>query len=115
MTILLYLTVMGSLAGNLVAQQPATPETSHSAILRGTGCVNPGVESGCIALKDNKTGDVYTLFFGSDHSPAPNSLISFEGTAHQGMTTCMQGRAVDVTKWSPAKGRCKSKPSDTPQ
>ena len=90
------------------AQQPAPPGSGHNDVIRGTGCVKHGVENGCTALTDRKTGDVYTLFFSSGNPPAPNTAISFEGTAHQGMTTCMQGKAVDVMKWSNVKGRCKA-------
>lgn len=115
MTVLLCLAVMCSLAGEAIGQQAASPERAYGEVIRGVGCVTAGVETGCIALRDNKTGGLYTLFF-SDVAPAPHSAISFEGTAHQGMTTCMQGKGVDVTKWTPARGRCKSdKPSATPQ
>jgi len=84
----------------LAAQQPNT------AVIRAQGCLAPGVEGGCTAVKDQKTGQVYTVFFGSQQAPKGNRAISFEGVEHQGMTTCMQGKAVDVSKWSYIKRRC---------
>jgi hypothetical protein len=77
-------------------------------MIHASGCVRAGVEHSCLTLKDKKTGDVYTLFFSDNQAPPINSAISFEGAAHQGMTTCMQGKAVDVAKWSKAKLRCKA-------
>jgi len=84
--------LMFSVAIVAAAQQPGPQKSGHNNLIRGTGCVKPGVENGCTVLTDRKTGDVYTVFFSSDNLPAPNAAISFEGTAHQGMTTCMQGR-----------------------
>jgi len=34
------------------------------------------------------------------------AAIWFKGAAHQGMTTCMQGKAVDVSKWKRTKAQC---------
>jgi len=106
--------LMFSVAIVAAAQQPGPQKSGHNNLIRGTGCVKPGVENGCTVLTDRKTGDVYTVFFSSDNLPAPNAAISFEGTAHQGMTTCMQGKAVDVTTWSSVKGRCKGSGASTP-
>ena len=99
-------------AGTLLTQQPAKPDTAPGDTIRGTGCVQAGVESGCTTLKDNKTGEMYTLFFASGKAPAANTGIWFEGAAHQGMTTCMQGSAVDVAKWKRKKLHC-SAPSSS--
>jgi hypothetical protein len=86
-----------------LAQQPAQPEVPHDgSVIAATGCVQTGVESSCKVLKDTKTGDTYTLFF-SSNGPKAGTAISFQGTAHQGMTTCMQGKPVDVTQWTKVK------------
>jgi hypothetical protein len=86
-----------------LAQPPAQPEVPHDAShIDGAGCVQSGVESSCKVLKDAKTGDTYTLFF-SSKAPSAGTAISFQGTAHQGMTTCMQGKAVDVAQWTKVK------------
>jgi hypothetical protein len=97
----------GTLIFTLVvpAQQPAQQNSTHNAVIRGSGCVETGVEAGCKVLKDTKTGDTYVLFFAAKE-PGPGTAIWFKGTAHQGMTTCMQGKALDVLKWNPSKMHC---------
>ncbi len=89
-----------------LAQHTPDPGTMPITQVHGTGCVSPGVENGCTMLKDGKTGDVYTLFFAAD-APPPYTGISFDASPHQGMTTCMQGKALDVSKWTKVKMRCK--------
>jgi hypothetical protein len=84
----------------LAAQEP------DSAVIRARGCLAPGVEGGCATVKDQKTGQIYTVFFGSQEAPKGNRAIAFRGVEHRGMTTCMQGKAVDVSKWSYIKVRC---------
>jgi hypothetical protein len=103
-----WLVVAFALCSFAAAQAQHAPDqgTVPNTPIHAVGCVSAGVENGCTALKDKKTGDVYTLFFAAD-APAPNIGISFEGSPHQGMTTCMQGRAVDVTKWTKVKMKCK--------
>ena len=87
------------------APQPTQRDSTHSAVIQGAGCVDSGVEAGCKVLKDTKTGDAYVLFFATKQ-PAPSTAIWFKGTTHQGMTTCMQGTAVDVFKWKRTSARC---------
>jgi hypothetical protein len=110
MKISLVLTFALCLVPVAVAQHAPDQGTVTGDAIHGTGCVQPGVEHGCTMLKDKKTGDVYTLFFSGD-APPPYTGISFEGAPHQGMTTCMQGRAVDVSKWTKVKMRCKKSKS----
>jgi hypothetical protein len=85
---------------------PATqkpPTTGPKAIYAG-GCVQAGVEAGCLVLKSR--GDkVYTLLI-KGKKPAIGSAIRFTGTLHDGPTTCMQGEAVDVKQWTPIKMKC---------
>lgn len=94
------------------AQHAPDQGTVQNTAVHATGCVTPGVEHGCTTLKDKKTGEVYTLFFAADAPPADTG-ISFDATPHQGMTTCMQGQAVDVSKWSKVKMKCKKTNSTT--
>jgi len=84
------------------AQQPSHSETTKPAVIRGSGCVSKGVETSCLVLKDTKTGDSYNLMFG-DHAASPGTAIRFQATPHEGMTTCMQGKAVNVSKWKKLK------------
>ncbi len=92
------------------AQQSAQQDSTPNAVIQGAGCVDSGVEAGCKVLKDTKTGDTYVLFF-SGKEPAPGSAIWFKGAAHQGMTTCMLGKAVDISRWKRTKAQC---PAATP-
>jgi hypothetical protein len=97
-----------------VAQHAPDPGTIPNGSIKGMGCVTAGVENGCTTLKDKKTGEVFTLFFDSD-APPPNTAISFEATARQGMTNCMQGTPVNVSKWTKVKMRCpKTKTAQAP-
>lgn len=97
-----------------VAQETQTPEDSAKRAIRSKGCITAGVESGCTSLRD-ASGQTYTLFFPAGKEPPPmNTAIFFTGTPHQGMTTCMQGKAVDVTTWTPAKMKCAKAKTSAP-
>ena len=105
MKFLLTAVVTLSFGAVVLAQQPAQQDSTPKAVIQGAGCVDSGVEAGCKVLKDSKTGDTYVLFFGGKE-PAPGMAIWFKGAAHQGMTTCMQGKAADVSKWKRTKAKC---------
>jgi hypothetical protein len=96
-------TLLSALA--LVGQnKPATtPPASAAKGVSGSGYVTAGVEAGCLMLQDSKTKTLYNLFFISKRKPALGAKIHFTGTRHDGPTTCMQGEAIDVQKWSPLK------------
>lgn len=97
----------------ICAQQGSAPASSKPAVIQGSGCVEKAVESSCLVLKDSKTGETYNLMFG-DHPPAAGTAIRFKATEHQGMTTCMQGKAVNVTKWKRVKSeKCPPAPAET--
>lgn len=83
-----------------VAQTEKTPKP-----IAGAGCVEAGVEAECLVLKDSKSGTLYNLFV-KGKKPDPGMAIQFSGTAHDGPTTCMQGKAVDVKEWKQIKMRC---------
>jgi len=74
--------------------------------------VEKAVETSCRVLIDSKTGDTYNLLF-SGKAPKAGTAIRFKGTAHKGMTTCMQGKPVSVTSWKKEKG-IKCPPADQP-
>lgn len=80
-----------------------TAPASPSKTIKGSGCIEIGVENPCHVLIDSKTGDTFNLLF-AGKVPKPGTPIQFMGAEHQGMTTCMQGKAVDVTKWKKEKG-----------
>jgi hypothetical protein len=83
--------------------QTTNHNAAEASVIKGSGCVEKAVETGCQVLIDAKTGDTYNLHF-SAKVPKPGTAIRFKGTAHQGMTTCMQGKPVNVTSWKKEKG-----------
>ncbi len=100
-TFVLYLMTSAAVA----ADQPKSgaPDT-----VAGAGCISKGVEAGCLILKDLNQKTEYTVFF-KGKGPVIDTAISFQGQLHSGMTTCMQGTAVDVTKWHQIKLHCPRK------
>ena len=74
----------------------ATPQKPPP--IRGEGCVESGVESRCLMVKDIKNGMQYNLFV-KGIQPAIGSGIEFSGVPHRGMSTCVQGTDVDVVSW----------------
>jgi hypothetical protein len=85
----------------------AEPETGKKGeVIQDAGCVSAGVEAGCLILESFENKKLYNLFFPDGKKPAVGNAISFEGVAHDGPTTCMQGTPVDVTKWTLLKRLC---------
>jgi len=82
-------------------------QIGDAAITQGRGCLESGVEAGCKVLKDTKTGILYNLFFDpSKEQPSLHTGIAFTGHDHRGMSFCMQGKGIQVTKWNRVKMRC---------
>ena len=71
-----------------------------------TGCVEAGVEAGCLVLKDTKTQVLCDLKFDQTKA-AIGDAITFDGIFHSGeVDTCQQGKIVHVGKWTKLKMRC---------
>ena len=81
--------------------------------ITASGCVTAGVEPGCLLVTDKKTGTVYNVYFRGRKKPQVGSAIRFTGAPHDGPTTCMQGRAVNVRTWFPLKMKCESRTTET--
>ena len=73
-------------------------------IIKGSGCVEAGVEAGCLVVGKNKKA--YNLVFGSGEKAKVGTAIAFEGTVHTGPSFCMQGTSVNVTKWRETRRAC---------
>ena len=86
------------LASALAGAAPAKGKTVQK---RGT--VEAGVEAGCLLVRDARDHKLYNVFFRGKEKPNAGEEISFNGTLHDGPTTCMEGIAVDVTTWKPAR------------
>jgi hypothetical protein len=69
----------------------------------GSGCVEQAVENSCHVIIDSKTGELYNLLFPAK-IPRSGTAIQFLGTKQAGATSCMQGKAVKVSKWKKEKG-----------
>lgn len=96
---------MSLLLAGVAAGQKKHEAAAAGKTVTGSGCVEAGVEAGCLVLKDEKSGTLYNLFFKSN-PPAINTAIRFSGTVHDGPTTCMQGIAVDVKQFTKLKTGC---------
>jgi hypothetical protein len=90
------------------SQSQRKAPSSPAKAITGTGCVGPGVEERCILLTDMKTHTLYNLYF-TGKRPLLGSTIHFDGKAHNGPTTCMQGQPVDVTKWTKLDNSCSTR------
>src|ERR1700756_3833870 len=88
-------------------EAPAVQNKPQSTVDRkavyAAGCVQAGVEAGCLVLSNHRT--VYNLFF-TEKKPAIGTAIRFTGTRHDGPTSCMQGEALDVKTWTSIKMKC---------
>lgn len=91
-------TIFGAIAllGILVTSAATAQEPKP---VKGHGCVAAGVEASCLVVKDVKTGVEYNLFF-KGTKPAVGTGIEFTGVASDKMTTCMQGKPLEVSSWS---------------
>lgn len=76
-----------------------TPPPQQSKLVHGQGCVEAGVETSCLVVKDTKTAVLYNLLI-KGARPALGEGIEFTGTPFHGMTACMQGQPVTVTSWA---------------
>jgi hypothetical protein len=76
-----------------VGQAPESKE------VRVQGCVEPGIEARCLMVKDVKSGKLYNVFI-KEPRPAIGDGIEFTAVPYDGVTYCMQGIAVQVTRWA---------------
>jgi hypothetical protein len=83
-------------------QDPPAPAKTVS----GLGCVEAGVEAGCLVLRDEKSKKLYNLYFSMPRKPQPGMGIRFRGTKKDGVTICMQGEPINVGNWSRAELAC---------
>jgi hypothetical protein len=93
-TIWLVLAIVASAVSGM-----AQPEPQAAAEVHGRGCVQPGVEAGCLVVKEVESGKLYSLLIQGRGQPALGSGIEFSGAPFKGMTACMQGAPVSVSHW----------------
>ena len=106
LSIILTLMLLFALGSEAQGKRHRSHSASRARTINASGCVAAGVEAGCLVLTESKTRTLYNLFFGRGKKPEIGAAIRFTGTEHDGPTTCMQGKAVNVTKWAPIKMSC---------
>lgn len=84
--------VFAAAAAGAAAQQPP-------AVVHGEGCVERGVEMRCLIVKDIKSGKTYNLI-AKEPRPMVGAGIVFTAVPHEGVTDCMQGIPIVVTRWT---------------
>ena len=67
--------------------------------VHGHGCVEAGVEARCLVVKEAESGTLYNLIV-KGARPAIGTGIEFTGVPFDGMPTCMQGVALEVSAWA---------------
>ncbi len=82
--------------------------------IRGEGCVEQGVEAGCLMVKDRRSGTLFHVMI-KGLRPQPGDGIEFVGVLHDGPTTCMQGTPVHVINWVSKDGLKCSPPAASPK
>ncbi len=94
--IVCFLAAMTLIAGAAAAAAGPAPEAKP---VTGQGCVEAGVEAKCLVVKDVKSGVLYNLRI-KGTQPQVGMGIEFTGAPFDGMTICMQGTPLNVTKWT---------------
>jgi hypothetical protein len=89
----------------LVSILPAQNRKKEIREVKATGCVRQGVEGGCLLLKTLDGKNAYNIF--ATPRPEPGIVITIEGTDFRGVTACMEGIPITVTKWEATGEKCK--------
>ena len=89
----------------LVSILPAQDRKKEIREVKATGCVRQGVEGGCLLLRTLDGKNTYNIF--ATPRPEPGIVITIEGTEFRGVTACMEGIPITVTKWEATGEKCK--------
>jgi hypothetical protein len=93
------------LASILPAQDKKQDKKKEIRQVMATGCVRQGVEGGCLLLKTLDGETTYNIF--ANPRPEVGTVITIEGTDFRGVTACMEGIPITVTKWEATGETCK--------
>ncbi|MBZ5609390.1 MAG: hypothetical protein LAP38_14090 [Acidobacteriia bacterium] len=85
------------------APKPAPKRKPQIREVKATGCIQK-LRNGCLLLKtlDGQT----TYSFQASPQPDAGSVVTIQGTPHDGPGPCNQGLALDVTDWQPTGEQC---------
>jgi hypothetical protein len=84
---------------------PAQDKKKEVRQVKAIGCVRQGVEGGCLLLKTLDGDTTYNIF--ANPRPEVGIVIDIEGTDFRGVTACMEGIPITVTKWEATGETCK--------
>ena len=84
---------------------PAQDKKKEVREVKAIGCVRQGVEGGCLLLKTLDGDTTYNIF--ANPKPEVGIVINIEGTDFRGVTACMEGIPITVTKWEATGETCK--------
>ncbi len=96
----------------LVAIPAAAEDAKPPAKVTVTGCVEAGVTSGCLVLKDEKKQGTFTLWF-KDPSKKPQvgTAVKATGTVSTNSDICMQGQPLEVETLTIERRHCPAPPA----
>ena len=92
-------TILAAMALAAAAVTAAAGPAPEGKPVTGQGCVEAGVEAKCLVVRDVKSGVLYNLLI-KGTQPEVGTGIEFTGAPFDGMTICMQGTPLNVTKWT---------------
>jgi hypothetical protein len=98
--------ILATLVSILPAQDKKQDKKREIREVRATGCVRQGVEGGCLLLKTLDGSTTYNIF--ANPRPEVGTVINIEGTDFRGVTACMEGIPITVTKWDATGETCKN-------
>ena len=84
---------------------PAQDKKKEVREVKAIGCVRQGVEGGCLLLKTLDGETTYNIF--ANPRPEVDTVINIEGTDFRGVTACMEGIPITVTKWEATGEKCR--------
>lgn len=84
---------------------PAQDKKKEVRQVKAIGCVRQAVEGGCLLLKTLDGETTYNIF--ADPKPEVGTVINIEGVDFRGVTACMEGIPITVTKWEATGETCK--------
>ncbi len=92
-------TIFAAMALMAAAATVTGGQTPEAKPVHGQGCVQAGVEMSCLVVTDVKSGILYNLII-KGARPDIGIGIEFTGVPFNGMSYCMQGTLLEVTKWT---------------
>ena len=86
------------------APQPSQRPKAEIREIKAIGCVRKAAAARCLLLVtlDGET----TYSFIAAPKPELDTIVTIQGSPHQGPAVCKQGIQIDVTDWEPTGDKC---------